>query len=306
MTRDLAKTKHPCRSMLYIPGDSPGMLQHAPVFGADSVLLDLEDAVAPTEKDSARRLVSAFLKDFDFGRLVVTVRVNPAASPHFERDLRAVVPHAPHAVRLPKCEQPADIQKADALVTTIEREAGLPAGTVRLHAMLETALGIENAHAVAAASPRVAALTLGGQDLMADMGAQKSRAGRALLYARGRVVTAARAAGIDAFDTVWTDTTDDEGLFEECQLIVELGFSGKAAIHPAQIETIHRAFRPGEKELARSRKIVSAAREAAARGKGVVSVDGRMVDAPVVARAAHVVAMAALYDDYDDEGSVTL
>jgi citrate lyase subunit beta/citryl-CoA lyase len=289
--------------MLYIPGDAPGMIQHATVFGSDSILLDLEDAVAASEKDSARRVVRSFLRDFDFKDLIVTVRVNGADTPYFEKDLREIIPCSPYAVRLPKCDSRRDVTEADALITEIERENGMIPGEVQLHVMLETALGIENAYQIATSSARVTALTLGGQDLTADMGVQKTRDGWELFYARSRVALAARAAKISAFDTVWTDINDPEGLYNETKTIVELGFTGKAAIHPSQIEIIHRAYRPPLHEAEMARRIVEAAGAAAREGKGVISVDGKMVDAPVVARAQNLVAMASQYDYDDDEGA---
>jgi citrate lyase subunit beta/citryl-CoA lyase len=193
------------------------------------------------------------------------------------------------------------VRTADALIGDIERKNSIPAGSVALHAMLETALGIENACAIAAASPRVSALTLGGQDLTADMGVQKTREGWELFYARSRVVLAARVAGVLAFDTVWADINDPEGLYQESKRIVELGFNGKAAIHPSQIEVIHRAYRPDAEELRKALRIVEAAEAAANAGKGVISVGGRMVDAPIVARAKRLAAMASLYDYEESE-----
>jgi citrate lyase subunit beta/citryl-CoA lyase len=290
--------------MLYIPGDSPGMIQHSPAFGADSILLDLEDAIAPSEKDAARKMVSTFLDSFDFGSLIVTVRVNPADSEYFENDLKEIVPRTPDAVRLPKCNEISDVRAADCLIAEIENDNGIPVGTVKLHAMLETALGIENAFSIAKASPRVAALTIGGQDLTADMGVQKTLEGWELFYARSRVVMAARASGVSAFDTVWTDINDIEGLAKESKQIAELGFTGKAAIHPGQIETIHEAFRPSPKELARAQRVVREAEIALHSGKGVVSVAGRMVDAPVIARAEHLIALSRLYDYEEDGGGL--
>lgn len=285
------------RSMLYIPGNSPAMIQQAPVFGADSILLDLEDAVALSEKDSARDLVCAFLKGLDFGTVVVTVRLNGSDTPFFEGDLRAVIPCRPAAVRLPKCSSPQDVLACDALMAELERESGLDVGTVKLHAMIETARGVSNAQAIADCCPRVTALTLGGQDLTADMGVRKTREGKELFTARTLVALAARAAAIDAFDTVWTDVNDNEGLLEETKAVVGLGFSGKAAIHPGQIEWIHKAFVPEEKEVVRARRIVEAAQAAEAEGRGVVAVDGRMVDAPVVKRALHTLEMARLAEE---------
>lgn len=283
------------RSMLYIPADAPGMLQHAPIFGCDSILMDLEDAVAYTEKDSARLMAAWFLREFDFKDLFVTVRVNGADTTFFDDDVSAVVPCRPAAVRLPKCNSEADILYADKKIAEVERQNDMSLGTVKLHAMVETALGLENAFRIATASPRVTALTLGGQDFTADMGIQKTRGGRELFYARSRIVAAAHAARIDSFDTVWTDLNDQEGLFLEAKEIVELGFTGKACIHPSQISVIHKAFMPNEKDIRKALRVVEAAEKAEREGKGVISVDGKMVDAPIVARSAHLLELAELY-----------
>jgi len=283
------------RSMLYIPGNNPGMIQHAPVFGADSILLDLEDAVSTGEKDAARLLVAHFLKVMDFGALEVTVRVNGADTEWFEADLEAIVPCGPYAVRVPKCNGPKDVQKADAVIKRLEKEHGMDEGSVMIHAMIETALGVENAFALASCSPRVDALTLGGQDLTADLGVPKTREGAELFYARSRVVIAAKAAGIASFDTVWADIGDNEGLLEETRKVTGLGFTGKAAIHPGQIEWIHEAFRPAREDIRKAERVVAAADEAKRMGRGVVAVDGRMVDAPVVKRARRLLDLAALY-----------
>ena len=285
----------PCRSMLYIPGDSPRMIQHAPVFGADSILLDLEDAVALTEKDAARKMVACYLKNYDFKNLIVTVRTNGSDTEYFDDDLKEIIPCVPDAVRIPKCNSPEDIMIADKKIGEIEKANSIPVGKVRIHAMIETALGVENSFLIASACPRVQAITLGGQDLTADMGVQKTKEGWELFYGRSRVVVAARAAGIDVYDTVWADINDKEGLMKECRQIVNLGFTGKAAIHPDQIETIHRAFMPTEKEFRKALRIMEAAEDAKKEGKGVISVDGKMIDAPVVARAAHLLELADLY-----------
>ena len=285
----------PCRSMLYIPGDSPRMIQHAPVFGADSILLDLEDAVALTEKDAARKMVACYLKNYDFKSLIVTVRVNGSDTEYFDDDLKEIIPCVPDAVRIPKCNSPEDIMLADKKIEEIEKANSIPVGKVRIHAMIETAAGVENSFLIASACPRVQAITLGGQDLTADMGVQKTKEGWELFYARSRVVVAARAARVDVYDTVWADIDDKEGLMKECLQIVNLGFTGKAAIHPDQIETIHRAFMPTEKEFRKALRVMEAAENAKKEGKGVISVDGKMVDAPVVARASRLLELAELY-----------
>lgn len=295
MNNDRKTNERPCRSMLYMPGNNPGMLQHAGIFGADSVLFDLEDAVAEQEKDAARRLVAYCVRDIDYGNVIVTVRVNGADTPFFQKDLDEIIPSRPHAVRIPKCHSPRDIEYADAAIAELERRHGMETGTVKIHAMLETAYGIEHAFQIATASPRVEALTIGGQDLISDLGVQKTRDGVELFYARGRIVMAARAAGLMAFDTVWTDINDTEGLLEESRLAVRMGFTGKAAIHPSQVDTIHEAYRPDPAELRRAFRIVRGAEEAQKEGKGVVSVDGRMVDNPIVVRAFHLIRLGKLY-----------
>ena len=282
------------RTVLYIPGNSPGMIQHCPVFGADAVALDLEDAVSIREKDAARRLVTAFLDSLDFSRVYVSVRVNGAQTPYFKKDLEAVVPKGPDALRIPKCESTDDVKRAEEIISALEDEAGIPKGTVKIHAMIETARGLEKAYDIATSSKRLEALTLGGQDLLADLGIQKTSHGRELLYARSRVVTAARAAEKQAFDTVWTDIN---GLFEEARLAAELGFAGKAAIHPSQIPVIHEAYKPHPAEVARARRIMASAQKAESEGRGVFSVDGRMVDAPVIERARHLLRLSELYEN---------
>jgi len=293
------------RTVLYIPGNSPGMIQHSPVFGADAVALDLEDSVSIREKDAARKLVVAFLEVLDFGNVFVSVRINGAGTPYFEDDLRAIVPKAPAALRIPKCEVPGDIEKAEKIMSFLEDASGIPQGSVKIHAMIETALGVENAFKIASAGSRVEALTLGGQDLLADLGVQKTPHGRELLYARSKVVTAARATGKNAFDTVWTDINDTKGLLEEARLAAELGFTGKAAIHPSQIHVIHEAYRPDPAEVSRARRIMDSACEAESQGRGVFSVDGRMVDAPVIERARHLLRLAALYEDQVQRGETS-
>lgn len=282
------------RSCLYIPGNNPGMIQHAPIFGADSVLLDLEDAVAVSEKDAACRLVSGFISTLDFGDVMVTVRVNGADTEFFQDDLRAIVPCGPDAVRIPKCSSPDDVLMADEAIGLIEEGTGMDRGTVKIHAMLETAVGVQNASSIANCCERVTALTLGGQDLTADMGVRKTREGWELFAARTQVALAAHAAGIDCFDTVWADVNDNDGLLEETRKVVGLGFTGKAAIHPGQVKWIHKAFVPEEKEIRKAIKVVRAAEAAEREGKGVVAVDGKMVDAPVVKRARHILDMARL------------
>ncbi len=284
----------PRRSLLYIPGNNPGMIQNCAIYGSDGVLLDLEDSISISEKDSARKLVKHALKTLDFGTVERVVRINGLDTPFFRDDLEEIVPSRPDAVRIPKIDSPDDIRTADEIITRLEREHGMEAGSVRIHAMLETARAIVNAHMIAASSPRILGLTIGGQDLAADLGIKATREGLEMLYAKSAVILAAKANGLLAFDTVYTDINNPEGLREQARMSVSLGFSGKAAIHPSQISIIHEAFAPDEKEVRKAERIVRGAQEAEERGLGVVAVDGRMVDAPVVAQAVRTLELARL------------
>lgn len=284
----------PRRSLLYIPGNNPGMIQNCAIYGSDGVLLDLEDSISITEKDAARKLVKHALRTLNFGTVERVVRINGRDTPFFERDLGEIIPARPDAVRIPKIDSPDDVRAADDIITRLEEENGMERGSVRIHAMLETARAIVNASAIASSSPRILGLTIGGQDLAADLGIKITREGLEMLYARSAVVLAAKAAGLLAFDTVYTDIDDLEGLREQAAMSVALGFSGKAAIHPSQIAVIHEAFRPDEKDVRKAERIVRGAREAEERGLGVVAVDGRMVDAPVVAQAQRTLELARL------------
>lgn len=284
----------PRRSLLYIPGNNPGMIQNCAIYGSDGVLLDLEDSISIYEKDSARKLVKYALKTLDFGLVERVVRVNGPDTPFFLDDLAEIVPVKPDAVRIPKINSPDDVRMADGVITDLEREHSIEPGFVRIHAMLETARAIVGAPAIAMSSPRIIGLTIGGQDLAADMGIKITSGGFELLYARSSVVLAAKANGLFAFDTVYTDIDNLEGLREQAALSVSLGFSGKAAIHPSQIAVIHEAFTPEEKEVLRAERIVRGAREAEEKGLGVVAVDGRMVDAPVVTQAERILELARL------------
>ncbi len=284
----------PRRSLLYIPGNNPGMLQNCAIYGSDGVLLDLEDAISVSEKDSARKLVRYALLSLDFGTVERVVRINGRDTPYFEADLAEIIPARPDAIRLPKVDSADDVIAADRVISRLEAENGLEPGSIGIQAMLETARAIVNVNSIAAASSRLVGLTLGGQDLAADLGIKATKAGLELLFAKSAVVIAAKAFGLQAFDTVYTDVADLDGLREQAAITVSLGFSGKAAIHPSQIPVIHAAFSPAEREVAKAAKVVKAAREAAERGLGVISVDGKMVDAPVVAQAERTLELARL------------
>ncbi len=286
--------ERPRRSLLYIPGNSPGMLQNCAIYGSDGVLLDLEDSISMIEKDAARKLVRHALLSLDFGTVERVVRINGRDTPYFEADLAEIVPARPDAIRLPKVDSADDVIALDRLISQLEVEYGIEPGSIGIQAMLETARAIVNVNAIAAASPRLVGLTLGGQDLAADLGIKATKSGLELMYAKGVVIISAKAFGLQAFDTVYTDINDLEGLKEQAEMSVALGFSGKAAIHPSQIPVINAAFTPTEKEIAKAVRIAKAAREAARQGLGVIALDGKMIDTPVVAQAERILELAAL------------
>lgn len=271
------------RCLLFVPGDRADRFAKAEASGADGAILDLEDAVAPERKDAARAAVLAHLRAGGEPPALLMVRTNPAATPHGLRDLLALIDAriAPPALVLPKVEDAGEVR----LVAQALAAAGL---SPALLAIVESARGLENAPAIAAAAPTLAGLAFGGVDLAADLGA--ALAWDAMAYARGRVVAAAAAAGLPAFDVPFLAIADDAGLAQDCAASRRFGFAGKIAIHPRQVAAIQAAFAPSAEEIARAERVLAAS--AAAQG-GVAVVDGRMIDAPVVRAAERIVALAA-------------
>lgn len=280
------------RTRLYLPGDQPDLPINAGLFGADSILVDLEDSVAPGRKAETRILVRRLLEehaDF-FGDSEIAVRVNSLAESFGLDDLEEIVPARPQALVLPKCESAKDVEAYDREVSRLEASAGIPVGSILFMPLVETARGVSNAAAVAAASARNAALCFGAEDYRRDLGVAKRPDESELLVARSLVALAARAAGIGAQDSVFSDTDDEAGLEASALAARGLGFSGKGVVHPRQIAVVHRAFSPGEEELAEARRVVEAL--GAAEGRGVVALDGKMIDAPVAERARRLIAAA--------------
>jgi len=277
------------RSRLYLPGNEPRFMINAGLHGPDGIILDLEDSVHPQEKDSARLLVRNALRSIDFGGSERMVRINPL--PSGLDDLEAVIPELPDVILIPKAENPEQVREVDRALGKILRGAGEDR-PVWLMPILETALGVEQAFEIARASERVASLTLGLEDYTADLGVPKTREGSESLYARMRVVNAARAAGVQAIDSVYGDADDTEGLRAWGRRSRRLGFEGMGCVHPRQIQVVHEAFAPGEDEIERALKIVAAFEEARGRGLGVVSLGSKMIDPPVVERARKLVERA--------------
>lgn len=280
------------RTMLYIPGNNPAMLQQGGVYGSDSLLLDLEDAVALNQKDAARILVRNTLRSVNFYDAEVCVRVNHISTPFGKADLEEIVPLQPDAIRFPKTESKEELLEVIQMVEDIETKHGLSHDKMKIHAMIETAKGVENVYEIAGASPRVDAITIGGQDLTADMNIVASKDGIGVDYARKRIVMAAKAYKIDAIDTVFADVNDEEGLRRDVEYIKKVGFAGKAVINPRQIDIVHDVYTPTDEEIRKAYKIYTEFQRNKAKGIGVFAVDGKMVDAPVMARALHVLMLA--------------
>ena len=280
------------RTMLYVPGNNPGMIRDVHIYGADAIMLDLEDSVSLNEKDAARMLVYNSLKTFDYGKTEVVVRVNGLNTPFGRDDLEAIVRAKPDTIRLPKTETPEDVKEADELISQIEQKIGMKHGTVKMMAAIESALGVINAYQIGIASKRLTGIAIGAEDFVTDLKTTRSLDGIELLTARSQILFAARAAGIDALDTVFSDINDEAGFTNEVKLIKQLGFDGKSIINPRQIEIVHRIFTPTEAEVKKSTRIIEAIKEAESKGSGVISLNGKMIDKPIVERARRVLQLA--------------
>jgi len=275
------------RSRLYVPGNNPRLLINAGVFGSDCIILDLEDSVSLEQKGAARYLVKEALKTLDFGNSEIWVRVNKE---FLEDDLRQVMIGAPHGICLPKSECREDIERA---VELIERYEDIyDVKETKLMPIIESAKGIVNLEEVASSSDRIVALAFGAEDFTRDIGGEKSW--DKLLFARSRIVVVAKAFGIQALDTVYSDVEDVEGLIEETKRIVKMGFDGKGAIHPEQIGYIHSCFTPTQDEIEYAKRIIEALEDAKRKGSGVVSLDGKMIDKPIVKRAERILKLGGI------------
>lgn len=277
------------RSRLYIPGNQPKLMLNAGIHRPDGIILDLEDSVAPPEKEATRYLVRNALRTVDFFGCERMVRINQGASGL--EDLNFVVPHNVHLILIPKVESREQVEEVDRRVAELRRECGRKE-PVFLMPIIESARGVLNALEIAEASPDVVALTIGLEDYTADIGAERTEEGRESFFARTMIVNAARAAGVQAIDTVYSDVANTDGLRASVLEAKSLGFDGKGCIHPRQIQPIQEGFAPSASEIDKAKKIVRAFDEARAKGLGVVSLGSKMIDPPVVKRAQHIIHMA--------------
>ncbi|MDE0196902.1 MAG: CoA ester lyase [Caldilineaceae bacterium] len=282
----------PLRSLLFMPADSPRKIAKGAELPADAIIADLEDAVAPSRKQKARSLLVESFRALPPDGPLRSIRINPVHSPFWPDDLLQTFAAAPQLYVIPKVESAADLQRVDERLTPLESNADLPVGSVRLLPIVESAAGVVNLPEIARADPRIVALAFGAEDFAGDIGAQRTREGWEVFYARSAVVTVAAAFGLQAIDTVYTDLAGDSGLSQECETVQKMGFRGKLAIHPRQVEIINRAFTPDLAEVAAARRLIAVFEAHRRAGRGVCVLDGKMVDMPMYRAAQDLLARA--------------
>lgn len=289
------------RTMMFLNAQRASLIKDAYVYKPDSIIFDLEDAVAENQKDSARISLYNALKTIDYRGIERVVRINGWDSPHAKEDIRAAVAAGADTLRIPKTETPEDILVVEKEVEKAEKEFAVPVGKTLMMAAIETPLGIINAYNIAKCSERLMGISIGAGDYMRTMHTTRSPEGIEMLGARIQLVIAARAAGIMCFDTVYTDLDDMEGFAKEVQLIKQLGFDGKSVISPKQIPIVHQIFAPAQKEIERAEKYIRALQANSEDGIGVFTVDGQMVDVAMLEGARRTIALAKASGIYEGD-----
>lgn len=279
------------RTMMFVPGANAAMLRDATLYGADSIMFDLEDSVSLKEKDTSRTLVHFALKTFDYSSVETVVRINGLDSCG-ALDIEAVVLAGVDVIRLPKTETAQDIKDVEAVIEQVERDYGIELGRTKMMAAIESAQGVLNAPEIAKASDRLIGIALGAEDYVTNMKTRRYPDGQELFFARSMILHAARAAGIAAIDTVYSDVDNVQGFQDEVRMIKQLGFDGKSVINPRQIPLVNAIYTPTEKEIDQAKQVIWAIREAESKGSGVISLNGKMIDKPIVERAERVIALA--------------
>jgi len=279
------------RTMFFVPGNDPHKIVKSEVYRPDCIIYDLEDAVSITEKDSARILVKHALEEIR-PDIRVGVRINGIDTPFFEEDVRTITPLCPDFLRLPKTEKPKEVQLLDKFISEIEQANNIEVGTIKIVCTIETALGVYNAYQLATASPRVIAIGLGAEDFCTDMKTTRSADSEELRYARGKIVLEAHAAKVMALDFVYSDVKNTEGFRNNVLAGKQLGYTGKSVVHPDQIAIVHECYTPTAKEIEHANAVLSSYDEAVANGSGVIALNGKMIDTPMVTRAKDILAYA--------------
>ncbi|HIX01982.1 MAG TPA: citrate (pro-3S)-lyase subunit beta [Candidatus Ligilactobacillus excrementigallinarum] len=290
------------RTMMFVPGNNAGMVRDAGIYGADSIMFDLEDAVSLAEKDAARILVYQALQTQDYGDSELVVRVNDIDSKYFKPDVFAMVKAGVDVIRLPKTESAAMIHQLVQVIEEAEKKFNRQPGSTHVMAAIESAKGVMNVLEIAQASDRMIGLALSAEDYTTDLKTHRYPDGAELEFARNMILNAARTAGIAAFDTVFTNMNDEEGFKREVEHIHELGFDGKSLINPRQIDMVNQIYQPSQVEIEDALDVQAAIEEAHRQGSGVISMNGQMVDRPVVLRAQRVIRLAQASGLLNEEG----
>lgn len=280
------------RSILFIPGNNPGMLQNSDILGADALFIDLEDAVALSEKDTARLLVKEYLNSFET-KTDIFIRINPLDSPYFYDDLDSLKGVDIEGILLPK----AGVESMLALDKYLD-ENNLD---LKIIALIESALGLESAFEILQQSDKIIGLFLGAEDLTLDLGSKRTKASKEIDYARARVIAAAKAMGVQAIDTPFTDTDDMEGLKEDTLHAKDLGMTGKTSISPRHVEEINKLFSPSEADIEYAYRVVAGVKDANEKGLGAFSIEGKMIDKPIILRALNTLKLSGQYKEEYDE-----
>ena len=289
------------RSMMFLNCQKPGLIKDAYVYGADSIMLDLEDAVAENQKDAARYSLYHALKEIDYRGTERVVRINGLDTPHWREDIRVCVAGGADTIRIAKTESAADVHTVEEAVTAAEEEFGMPVGKTLLMAAIESTRGVLNTLEICESSERLFGIALSGGDYTKDLQTVISGTGVELAGARQHMIIAARAAGVQCFDTVFTNLDDMEGFEREVRMIKMMGFDGKSLVNPRQIEIVHKIFTPTQKEIIFAEKVVREIDEKKAQGIGVFTVDGKMIDIAFYDGAMRTIKLAKASGVYEGE-----
>ena len=281
------------RTMMFVPASNAGMLRDAYIYGADSIMFDLEDSISLKEKDTSRFLVYQAVKTIDYGNVETVVRIN-SLDMGGRDDVHAMVRAGIQVIRLPKTETAQDVLDTEAVIEEAERQCGREIGSTKMMAAIEGPVGVLNALSIAQSSKRLIGIALGAEDYVTSMKTRRypERNSDEIFFARSMIVHAARAVGIAALDTVFSNVNDSETLRKETEFIKQLGFDGKSVINPRQIGIVNSVFTPTEKEIKNAIDVMHAIEEAEAKGSGVIALNGKMIDKPIVERAQRALALA--------------
>ncbi len=281
-----------CRTMLFCPATNPKMFLNSPFLGADSIIFDLEDAVRYSDKDAARELLAYALKSLDFGEVQICGRINALTTEFGEDDVRSLVPAGLRYMRLPTCETKEHIQQLDDLLTEVEKEHGIEVGSCKIQCSIESPIGVHNLEEIITASPRVVSMSFGSEDYTRLLGVDRTKDATELFYARSKMANLSKVYGIEAIDTSWAMFDDMEGFKNEAKVGKQLGFSGKTCIHPSQVDIVHEIFTPTMEDIEWSLVVIEEMKKAGIEKGGVIQINGKMIDIPVIEKAQRIVNLA--------------